>query len=151
MAAGNFTVYSQAELEMGNAAFNFSTDTFVVVLLTSAYTPAPDTHATWADVSAFEVAAGGNYAAGGQVLAGLTWTTSGGIAALKASNVSWPASTITAKYPVIVRRAGASLVSTDKLFGFFDVNSGGGSLSTVDTPFNITWNASGIVTGSHTP
>ena len=43
-----------------------------VALLKPSYVPNPDTHKTWADISAQEIAATGGYTAGGQVLAGKT-------------------------------------------------------------------------------
>src|SRR6185312_10764827 len=151
MAAGNVTVYSNAVLELTKAQMNLPTDTFVVTLVTSSYTPAPNTDAQWSAVSADEVPAGGGYTAGGVVLTGLSDTLTSGTVTWTASAVSWDNATITAKYAVIVHRAGASLAPTDLLLSYVDLNSGGGSVSSTNGTFSITWNASGIFTLTHTP
>lgn len=74
MAAGPATWYTSGLLALGNGSVNLSSDTLVMTLLTSAYTPAPDTDATWSNVSADEVATGNGYTQGGVVLTGTTWS-----------------------------------------------------------------------------
>lgn len=150
MAAGNPNLYSNCLLSMSKAAINLSSDTLCCTLITSSYTPAPNTDAQWSAVSANETS-GTGYTAGGIVLTSVTDTLTGGTVTFTAANVSWTTSTITAKYAVIVRRAGGSLVSTDLLISYVDLNSSGGSVSTTAGTFSITWNASGIFTITHTP
>lgn len=145
MAASNFLVYGAALASIGTGGIDLDTDTFVMALLTSAYTPAQSTHSTWADVSAAEVAAGNGYTSGGKVLS-TTTTRSGLVVTFDAGDQAWDNSTITAKYAVIVKRAGASLVSTDKLVAYSDLSSGGGSLSSSAAAFSIAFNAAGIFT-----
>jgi|SRR6185437_6830856 len=151
MAAGSVTVYTNAVLLMGEDTFNFSTDAYAYVLCTSSYTPAPNSDATYANVSSFELTTGGGYTSGGTALAGTSWTQSGATLTFTASNISYSSSTITAKYIVILKQAGGSLVSTDKLLAYCDLNSGGGSVSSSAGTFAITWNASGIFTVTHSP
>lgn len=151
MAAGNFTVYTKAVQNLGDAAFNFPADTLVMALLTASYTPAVNTDALWSDVSAFEVATGGGYTAGGVVLAGVSWTIVAATNVLTCTAPTWAAFTATFKYAVIVRRAGGALAGTDKLLGYFDANSGGGSVTGGGGTLTVTPNAAGIFVASHSP
>jgi hypothetical protein len=151
MAAGSVVVYTNAALLMGQKQFNFGTDTYSYVLCTSGYTPAPNTDATYANVSANELTTGGGYTSGGTVLSGSTWTASSATLTFTASNISYSSSTLTAKYIVIAQRASTTLASTDKLLCYCDLNSGGGSVSSSSGTFAINWNASGLFTLTHTP
>ena len=82
---------------IGTGAIDLSSDTFKVALMGSGFTFDPDTHGTWADVSASELAGGSGYTAGGETLTvssawaqdntddqgtvswnNVTWTASGG-------------------------------------------------------------------------
>ena len=150
MAVGNVTLYSNFLLQLGQRAINLAADQFNVILVGAGYTPAVNTDSTYANVSANE-ATGTGYTAGGQALTGVSWATSAGVATFTASAVSWPSSTVTAQYAVIVRSAGASPVGTDLLVGFVNLNSGGGPISDVNGTFTITWASGGIFTLSHTP
>lgn len=149
MAAGSVTVYSPAALSLGTAGFNLSSDTIICALLGNGYTPNATTHTLWSDVSAQEVT-GTGYTAGGIALTSQSWTTSAGTATFTAANVTWANSTITARYAVLVRRAGASLVAGDRLLAYVDL-TGGGTISSTSAAFTIQWNASGIFTLTHTP
>jgi hypothetical protein len=151
MAAGSVVVYSKAALNLGNGSFNLGSDTFNYVLCTSSYTPAPNTDATYADVSGPELTTGGGYTSGGTALSTVTWTQATGTITFDAADVSYTSSTITAKYIVIARVASSTLASTDKLLCYCDLNSGGGSVSSSSGTFAINWNASGLFTLTHTP
>lgn len=82
---------------VGTGAIDLSSDTFKVALMGSGFTFDQDTHGTWADVSASELADGYGYTAGGETLVvssawaqdntndkgtvswdDVTWTASGG-------------------------------------------------------------------------
>lgn len=151
MTVGTFTSYSNCVFNISKAQINLSADTFVMVLVTSAYTPAPDTNSTWANVSASEVATGGGYTVGGVVLSSVSCTLTGATVTWTSASVSWSAATFTCKYAVIVRRAGGSLVSGDLLVGYVDLSSGGGSITAQGGSFVVAPNASGFFTLSHTP
>lgn len=151
MAAGSFTVYSNAVLSMSKGSFNLSTDTLVMALITSGYTPAPNTDALWSAVSANEVATGAGYTAGGVVLSSVTDTLSSGTVTFTCAAPTWASFSATFKYGVIVRRAGGSLVPGDLLLSYFDANSGGGSITGGGGTLTITPNASGIFTLTHSP
>ena len=151
MAAGSFVEYTKAVLEMGQGAFNLGSDTYIMALFTSSYTPAPNSDAVWSDISANEVATGGGYTAGGAVLSGVTWTQSTATNTFTCTAPTWSSFTATFKYAVIVRRAGGSVTGTDKLLCYFDANSGGGSVTGGGGTLTITPNASGIFTATHSP
>lgn len=151
MAAGAFTVYSNAALGISKASFNLATDTLVIALVTSSYTPAPNTDTLWSSVSANELPTAGGYTAGGVVLSGVTDTLTGATVTVTCTAPTWAAFSATFKYGVIVRRAGGSLAAGDLLLCYFDANSGGGSITGGGGTLTITPNASGIFTIAHSP
>jgi hypothetical protein len=150
MAAGSFVVYSNAALEMGNGVFDLNADTYIMALLTNSYTPAPNTDATWADVSADEVASGSGYTAGGVVLSGFASTLSTATVTVTCTAPTWATFSATFRYAVIVRRAGGSVASTDKLLCYVDC-TGSGSITGGGGTLTITPNASGLFTITHSP
>lgn len=151
MAAGNVTVYSHAVQNISQAAINLASDTIVCTLLTSSYTPAPNTDATWADVSANELTTASGYTAGGIALSSVTDNLATATVTFDAANVSWASFSATFKYAVLVKRAGGALAGTDKLIAYLDCNNGGGSVTGSGGALTIQWNASGIFTLTHSP
>lgn len=148
MAAGNFIPYTINMTDpVVSGGIDLDSDTIVCVLLGAGYTPGRTTHSLWSDISAQEIS-GTGYTAGGAALANKTMTHSGGTGTFDADDVSWATATITAKYAALVRRAGGSLVSGDLLIGYVDLNTASGSatVSSTGATFQITWNASGILT-----
>lgn len=149
MAAGNWTAYQAGKLAITKAQIDLSSTTNIFcVLVAAAYTPVVNTHATYADISGNEVT-GTPYVAGGAVIPSDTDTAASGTVTWTSGAVSWAASTITAKYAVLVYRASAgSASSTDKLICYVDLNTTSGSttVSTTNGTFTITQNASGILT-----
>ena len=124
------------------------TPRYRITLVTASYTPSVNTHATWTDVSANEVANGAGYATHGQLLA-MTVTHSGGTVTVDSTtDGSWASSTITAKYAFIVQDAdaNAALASTDRLVAYCDLNDGGGSVSTTNGTFAVNMHTNGIFT-----
>jgi len=144
MAAGTVTLYGAAKENIAKALIDLDTDSFVVALLGSGYTPSVNSDDTWSDISANEIS-GTGYTAGGAALAGVTVTRSGGTVTFDANDVSWTSSTITAKYAVIAKKAGASLAGTDLLLAYVELETGS-TVSTTNGTLAITWNASGIFT-----
>ena len=150
MAAGSFTVYSNAALGMSKGSFNLASDTLVMTLLTSSYTPAPNTDATWTTISANEVSTGSGYTAGGVVLSGVSDTLSSATVTFTCTAPTWASFSAVFRSAVIVRRAGGALAGTDLLLSYCDC-SGGGSITGGGGTLTITPNASGIFTITHTP
>lgn len=94
MAAGAFTPYDFLCKYLQNGTVDLDTNTIMVALVKSTYTPDAVNHDTWSDVSGDEITNGNGYATGGvalasPVLAAVTrgwkfstanaiWTASGG-------------------------------------------------------------------------
>lgn len=144
MPAGTVTLYGAAKEAIAKALIDLDSDTFVVALVGSGYSPAVNTNSTWADVSANQIT-GTGYTAGGVALTGVTVTRSGGTVTFDANDVSWTSATLTAKYAVIAKRASASLASTDLLLAYVELETGS-TVSTTNGTLAINWNASGIFT-----
>lgn len=149
MAAGAWKVYGNALEQLLKNGIDQDTNAFRMVLVTSAHTPNQSTHSTWADASANEVAAGGGYSTHGKLLT-VTVNRSGLVVTVDCDDQAWTASTITAKYAIIVRDADANgaLASTDLLLAYCDLETGGGSVSTTNGTFTVTINASGVYTAT---
>jgi len=147
MAADAWKVYGEAVEAIAEGGIDLDTDNFRMALVTSSYTPNQNTHATWADVSAAEVAAGGGYSTGGQAVTVDSSANTNLVYTWDISDHAWTSSTITAKYAVIVRSAnGTSLQSTDLLVCYSDLENGGGSLSTTNGTFTVSISGSGVFT-----
>ena len=135
-------IYNSFKRDIANGSIDLDTDTIKVLLVTSSYTPDQDAHDKRDDVTN-EVANGNGYTTGGATLANKTMTANNtsnkGI--FDADDVTWSASTITARGAVLYKsRGGAS--SADELIAYIDftenkISSGGN--------FTIQWNASGIL------
>ena len=151
MAAGAWTVYSNAALEISKKQMDLSADTFVLTLITNSYTPNANTDALWSAVSANELTTAGGYTAGGVALTSVTDTLATATVTFTSANPSW--ATFTAgpfRYGVIVHRAGGSLVAGDLLLCYSDLG-GGSSITGTGGTFTVTMNASGIFTITHSP
>lgn len=150
MAAGNWTVYQAAKLSLTQGAINLTSGAanIACVLVAAAYTPAPTTDSTYANISGNEIT-GTGYTAGGQIITSETDAAAGGTVTFTSAAVSWASSTITAKWAVLVYRAAAgTAASTDKLLCYVDLNTASGSstVSTTAGTFTITMSGSGIFT-----
>ena len=131
MAAGNFTLFGAAIENIARGLIDLDGHSFKALLATSGYTPNVSTHAVLADVTN-EVAGGGDYAR--VDLEGVTVTRSGTTVKFTSDPADFGAvATITAKYLVIFDDTHAS----DALLGYVDLNTGGGSASSSDGPFEL--------------
>lgn len=149
MAAGPFVLYGPAKEALLEGRIDLDTDTFVAILVTASYTPAPNADDTYSDVSANELPTANGYTVGGQVISPLTVTQSAGTVTVdSATDPSWGSTSITCKYLVVVKRAGGSLVAGDLLLGYVDLNAGSGSVTTVAGTLSLAWNALGIFTAA---
>lgn len=151
MAAGAFTLYSNAALEMSKGSFNLAADTYIIALITNTYVPAPNTDALWSAVSANELATGSGYTAGGMVLASETDTLTTATVTFTATSPSWSSfSAGPFRYGVICRRAGTSLVAGDLLLCYSDLG-GGSTVTGSGGSYTVTISASGIFSLTHSP
>lgn len=137
------TVYGKLATAVFNKEVDFDSDTIKVALVTSSYTPNQDTHDYFDDVVANE-ASGTGYTAGGATLGSKTVTYDGGTnkTTFDAADVSWAASTITARYAVIYDATPGS-DATRPLIAYVDFGS---NQSSSAGTFTISWSASGIFT-----
>jgi hypothetical protein len=112
------------------------------MLCTSTYSPNQDTHAYKSDVT--NEVSGTGYTAGGNTIGSVSVSYSGAsnTFTMDGADVSWAASTITARYAVIYDGTPGS-DATRPLLGYVDfgadVSSSGGS-------FDIVWDSAGILT-----
>lgn len=134
-------LYNGFKKNIQNGGIDLDSDTIKLALLTSAYTPDIDAHVNFSDVSANEVS-GTGYAAGGASLANKTVTqdNTGNAGVFDADDVSWPGSTITARYGILYKSTGTP--STSPLIGYIDFVTN--KISTGDT-FTVQWDATGIL------
>ncbi len=145
MAAGAWKVYGSAVEKNAKATLDVDTNTFRIVLVGAGYTPNQNTHGTWADVSANEIT-GTGYTANGKLIT-QTVTRSNLVTTFDCDDQSWPGSTFTAKWAVIVRDADANgaLASTDDLLAYCELEAGG-TVSPSAAALTITMNAAGLFT-----
>ena len=130
-----------ASLIFNNAIFNnvkgnidFDSDTFKVMLVTSAYTPDKDTHAFRSSVTNEVVGTG--YTAGGNasIFTVAAIDTTNDRIEVTLGGSAWATSTITAAAAVVYKsRGGAS--SADELVAYIDF---GGNVSSVGGTFTLT-------------
>jgi hypothetical protein len=134
-------IYNAFKKNISNGGIDLDTDTIKVALVTSAYTPDQDAHEFFSSVTNEVVGTG--YTAGGATLAGKTVTqdNTGNTGVFDANDVTWSASTITARGAVIYKSTGVA--GTSQLVAYIDF--GADKVST-SGDFVITWSASGILT-----
>lgn len=147
MAAGSFTFYNSGKLNSLNGSIDADTDTLVMVLLGSGYSPDVAAHTTYADISGSEI---GDADYSPQVISGAAFSESAGTVNFDSDDVSFGTSvSITAKYAAVVRRDGASLASGDLLLGYVDLNtdSGTATVSSTNSDFSVN-TPSGFYTAS---
>ena len=123
-----------------NKEIDFNSDTIKVMLVTSAYTFDQDVHDYKDDITS-EVA-GTGYTAGGATLANPSLTYTGATNKLKldGDDVSWPASTITARGAVVYDSTPAT-DATRPVICFIDF---GADVSTTNGTVLISWDANGV-------
>jgi len=133
-------VYNNFKKNIMNGNIDLDSDTIKVALVTSAYTPNQDTHEDFADVT--NQVTGGGYTAGGQTIANTTVTTDNtdNEGVFNGDDVTWTASTITARGAVIYKDTGTP--ATSWLIGYLDFTSNRSSSS---GDFTIQWSAEGIL------
>ena len=124
-----------------NAFANLSeVNTLKVMLCTSDYTPDQDYHALKSDVT--NEVSGTGYMAGGKILTGVSAILTARQTYIEAYNVTWPESTMTARYAVLYDYTKA----TDDIRPLVAYIDFGEDKSCENGTFQLTWNASGIFT-----
>ncbi len=138
------TIYTYFPLNCFNKLVNdldAAGTTVKCALLTSSYTPSMQTHASWNDVSTYDVE-GEGYTAGGKALTSKTLTLSTDKITFDAVDVEWTTATITARYAFLYddTETGATDKKAILLVDF------GEDKSTVAATFKLVWSADGIFT-----
>ncbi len=130
----NYNAYQGNINDLGDAATEI-----YVALLEDTYTPDQNNDDNWGEINANEVS-GTGYTAGGAEIENKTFVQSGGTAVLDGDNVSWPNSTITARWGVIYDNTPAG-DADKKLLAYIDF---GENKSTTDGTFELQWSEDGI-------
>lgn len=144
MAAGPFVFYEGFAQRVADGTIDIDTDILKVALFTSTYTPNAATDVTFSELTN-EVADGSGYTAGGDTLASVTWTETGGVATLDAADTVWTATggSIVAHYAVVY----SSTPATNNLIGYFLLDATPADVTVTDTnTLTLEWAASGIIT-----
>lgn len=135
-------LYNSFKFDNANGNIDLNTDTFKIMLVTSAYTPDIDTHAKRSDVT--NEVSGPGYSAGGATLTSVTSTQDNTNDRLvwDAADATWSSSTLTARGAVIYKsRGGAS--TADELVCYLDF---GADITSTAGTFTVAFNATGILT-----
>ncbi|RBO87010.1 hypothetical protein [Nocardia puris] len=142
--AASAKLYGLALRSIVNKEIDWDTDVIKVMLCTSSYTPNQDTHAYKSDIT--NEVTGTGYTAGGATLGSCTATYNAGTntLTLDAADVSWPNSTITARYAIVYNSSPGS-DATRPLIGYVDFDQ---NISTTAGTFSIVWDAAGIITAT---
>lgn len=145
MAATAWALYGAALEAIMKGDIDLNDDSFRMVLVGGGYTPDQSADVAWSAISANEVS-GTGYTASGKAVTP-TVTRSGLAVTLDCDDQSWPSSTITATYAVIVRDADANgaLAAGDLPICFCELEDGG-SVSTTNGTLSVTINAAGVYT-----
>lgn len=128
--------YGLTYKNLGLGLFDFSADTFKMLLTTSSYTPNFDTHEFIDDVTS-EIT-GTGYTAGGETLSGVVWTydTGNDWCLLTCDPVEWTGATFSARRGVVYKDTGTA--STSPLLCWVDF---GADAAPVAVPFTVTFSS----------
>jgi hypothetical protein len=144
MPAGKWKLYDTAKLNIGDGTTDLNSHTFKMALFTSASNANTLTNSTLASLTN-QVANANGYTTGGNTLASVTWTQTGGVATFDAADSTWTASggSITARFAVIYDDTSAS----DSLVCVCLLDTTPADVTVTDgNTLTIQFNASGIFT-----
>ena len=129
-------IYNRGVENVARGTIDFDTDTFRVLLTTASYTENKDTHDFRDDVTN-EVAAGGGYSSGGNVVTvTVTRDDANDRVDISLGGTTWPTSTITARKAVYYKSRGGA-ASADELIAVIDFGT-----DVISTGGTFTLNAS---------
>ena len=143
MAAGDFQVFDQFAIHIGEKAINLETDDIKLALITSTLAPNRTATAVWGTYSANEVS-GTGYTAGGASLSGPELILASNVATFDDddSDITWSqngAGFTDARYGILY----SDTATTDEAIGFLDL---GADVGNVAGDLVVSFNASGILT-----
>ena len=139
VTARKYVQYSLGQAS-GENSVDWANDTIKVALLAATHTPDYANHEHFDDVSANEVAASGNYVAGGETLGTKTVNVSGDLILLGGADVDWDPSTIDAGFAVVYQDT--ENAETSRLIGLVDFE---GEQSSSDGRFAVEWDAGVVI------
>jgi len=133
-------VYNSFKRDIMNGSIDLDTDTIHLLLVTSTYSPNQDTHTKHSDVTN-EVSGGGYTTAGSALVSkAVTVDNTDNEGVFDANDITWSASTITARGGVLYKNRGTSTL--DELIAYIDF--GADKVSSNGT-FTVQWNSEGIL------
>lgn len=139
----NFKWYGLGALAVHKGTVDLDTDTFKVMLTTSAYTPNQDTHDFRDDVT--NEITGTGYTAGGATLAGVsaTYDAASNEVRILWTDASWgPSASFTARQAIIYKSRGGA-ASADELVAYLDF---GADLTVTSSTFTLDFTTSVLKT-----
>lgn len=149
MARGDLKTFDYYPYNAGLKLFNNSTDTFKLAIVTDAYAAVLKTATDPVLTTFTECAAGGNYAAGGNALAGNAWTIAAGVSKLDFTDFSMlkdAGNPTTGKTAIILNFTGGV-----RAIHAIDLTSDGTTaVDLVNNDLTITFNANGTLTATVT-
>lgn len=133
-------VYNKFKADLAKGVYDFESNTFYAMLVTSSYVLDVDSHEYRDDIT--DEVTGTGYTSAGVEITNIVVSqdNTNDKAVIDADNISWESSTITAKGLIVYKYTGAA--STDNLVCYIDF---GENKSTSNTTFAITWNSQGIL------
>ena len=137
------TIYNSYKMDILAGNIDHDADTIKVMLVTSAYVANQDTHTFKSDVT--NEVTGTGYTAGGATLASKTVTQDNvdNEGVFDAADLTWAASTITARGAVMYKSTGVD--ATSNLMIYFDFGS---DQSSSAGDFTLQWGSEGITNAS---
>lgn len=134
-------IYNSFKQKIMDGSIDLDTDTIRVALVTSSYTPDQDSHEDYADITN-EVANGNGYTTEGEQIGGaaVTKDNTDNEGVFDGNDVTWAASTITARGAIVYKDSGTA--GTSWFICYLDFGSDQSSSS---GDFTIQWNAEGIL------
>lgn len=135
-------VYGQFFKTLGNKEIDIDSDAWYCGLLTG-YTPDQDNHDYWNDIVASEVANGNGYTTNGYLLT-VTWGYTAGTNVWKfdADDATWSNATLSGTHAAVYDRTPGS-DATRPVACYVNF---GGTFTSTNGPYTISWHASGIFT-----
>jgi hypothetical protein len=139
-------VYGQAPKTAANREWDWDTDDIRLALVTSSYTPDQDAHIYWTSVVANDMAASGDYTAGGVAIPGRSSGYTAGTNVTKLDATLWEIGTVSPvtgafRYAVAYSRTPATDATRPLIF-YMDF----GAQSVTASIIRVPWNAAGVLT-----
>lgn len=129
-------IYNSCIDDMARGSIDFDTDTFYLMLVTSAYTPDKDAHLKRSSVTN-EVTGTGYTTGGAASTVTVTKDNTNDRVTIAFASVAWPSSTITARAGVLYKRRGGA-ATADELVAYVDFLS---DITSTSGTFTVTFSS----------